>query len=193
MGLTRRSCADKPIISLLDTLITSKTRIKLLLKFFINASTRGYLRNLAVEFQESTNAIRVELNRLEEAGILLSVPHGNKRLFQANRNHPLFEELTSIVRKYVGIDQIIEIIAVRLGNLEKVFLIGPIVRGVDDGIIQIVLVGKQLEREFLSKLAQRAELLIKKKISYICFDPDSFETFSKKRESDFFLIWDKNQ
>jgi hypothetical protein len=133
------------------------------------------------------------LNRLEEAGILLSVPHGNKRLFQANRNHPLFDELTSIVRKYVGIDQIIETIALRLGNLEKVFLTGPIVQGVDDGIVQIVLVGEQLDREFLAKLAQRAEELINKKISYICFNEDSFQTFNETRESDFFLIWVKNQ
>ena len=49
---------------MLDTLITSKTRIKLLMKFFMNPRTRAYLRELASEFGESTNSIRVELNRL---------------------------------------------------------------------------------------------------------------------------------
>ena len=53
---------------MLNSIITSKTRIKLLLKFFLNSNTKSYLRNLEQEFGESTNAIRVELNRLEGAG-----------------------------------------------------------------------------------------------------------------------------
>lgn len=178
---------------MLDTLITSKTRVKLLLKFFLNSATRGYLRNLADEFQESTNAIRVELIRLEEAGILESEPEGNKRFFHANKKHPLFNELTSIVRKYMGIDQVIETIALRLGNLDQVFLTGPIVNGVDDGILQIVLIGNEMDREYLSKLALKAEEIINKKISYVCFEANAFAAFQKNREADFFLIWDKNQ
>ena len=55
---------------MLDSIITSKTRIKLLLKFFLNSETKSYLRNLEQEFGESTNGIRVELNRLEGAGLL---------------------------------------------------------------------------------------------------------------------------
>ena len=58
---------------MLDSLITSKTRVKLL-KFFMNPETRSYLRSLAEEFGESTNAVRVELNRLEKAGILNRAP-----------------------------------------------------------------------------------------------------------------------
>ena len=55
---------------MIETLISSKTRIKLLLKFFLNSNTTSYLRSLESEFGESTNAIRVELNRLENAGML---------------------------------------------------------------------------------------------------------------------------
>jgi hypothetical protein len=49
---------------MLQALITSRTRIKLLLKFFLNSSNTSYLRDLAAEFGESTNAIRLELNHL---------------------------------------------------------------------------------------------------------------------------------
>ncbi|MDY0178946.1 MAG: ArsR family transcriptional regulator, partial [Synergistaceae bacterium] len=61
---------------MLDSFVTSKTRIKLLLKFFINPDTTAYLRGLADEFGESTNAVRVELNRLSRAGILDSRAEG---------------------------------------------------------------------------------------------------------------------
>ena len=54
---------------MLDSLITSKTRIKLLLKFFLNTSTHAYLRGLADEFGESTNALRLELNHLENIDV----------------------------------------------------------------------------------------------------------------------------
>ena len=57
---------------MLETLISSKTRIKLLLKFFLNSKATSYLRGLESEFGESSNGIRIELNRFEKAGMLSS-------------------------------------------------------------------------------------------------------------------------
>ncbi len=73
---------------MLETLITSKTRVKLLMKFFLNYHNISYLRDLASEFGESTNAIRLELNKMEEAGLLLATHKGNKKLFKANAKTP---------------------------------------------------------------------------------------------------------
>ena len=78
---------------MIDSLITNKTRIKLLLRFFLNTGSRSYLRGLESEFGESTNAIRLELNRFEEAGLLVSSMDKNKKMFQANRHHPLFDDI----------------------------------------------------------------------------------------------------
>ena len=74
---------------MLDSLITSKTRIKLLLKFFLNPGTRAYHRGLAAEFGESTNAIRIELNRLAEAKLLKSINVGRTIEYRANKEHSL--------------------------------------------------------------------------------------------------------
>ena len=93
---------------MIETLISSKTRIKLLLKFFLNSNTKAYLRSLQSEFGESTNAIRLELNRLEGAGMLRSEMNGNKKVFQANIKHPLFDEVHNIMLKHIGLDRIIE-------------------------------------------------------------------------------------
>jgi len=81
---------------MLDTLISSQTRLKLLLKFFLNSSTSSYLRDLESEFGESTNAIRLELNRFEQAGLLSSASIGNKKMFSANTQHPLFPTYTTL-------------------------------------------------------------------------------------------------
>ena len=78
---------------MLGKLITSKTRLRLMLKFFISQANRGYLNGLANEMGESTNSIRKELNHLHGAGYLQKVKINNKVEYKANTSHPLFEVL----------------------------------------------------------------------------------------------------
>ena len=93
---------------MIETLISSKTRVKLLMKFFLNSNNRSYLRNLEEEFGESTNGIRLELNKFEKAGFLESVAEGNKKMFKANAKHPLFKDIHSILLKMTGLDHVID-------------------------------------------------------------------------------------
>ena len=118
---------------MLEALITSKTRLKLLLKFFLNSDTTAYLRSLEPEFDESTNAIRQELNRFEEAGLLTADKKGNKKVYHANTGHPLFPEINSLLMKYVGIDQVIEKVVKKLGKLNAVYLVGELAKGKEIG------------------------------------------------------------
>jgi hypothetical protein len=157
---------------MLDTLVTSKTRLKLLVKFFLNAATRSYLRDLEAEFGESTNAIRVELNRFEEAGMLSSYMKGNKKMFSANTKHPLFGDIHSILMKYTGIDQVVENVLNRLGGLQQAWLIGDFARGRDSGIIDLLLVGDNINLEALVGYIAKAEELSGRKIRYLILRPD---------------------
>ena len=95
-------------IELLAPLITSKTRLKLLTRFFLNQSVDGYLQGLSKELDENTNSIRLELNRMEKAGLLASKTEGRRKLYSVNTSHPLTSDLTSIVRKVSGIDALVE-------------------------------------------------------------------------------------
>jgi len=58
--------------------------MELLLKFFVNLDIHAYLRELAIEFGESTNAVRIELNRLTMAKVLQSKPNGRTIQYRAN-------------------------------------------------------------------------------------------------------------
>lgn len=75
--------------------------------------------------------------------------------------------------KYVGLDQIVEHVIRRLGNLEKVYLTGHFARGVDSEIIDLVFVG-QIDKAYLTQLIEKAEEMIGRHIRYIAFMPDSF-------------------
>jgi predicted nucleotidyltransferase len=174
---------------MLGTLITSKTRIKLLLKFFLNAKNTGYLKNLEQEFEDSSNGIRLELNKFEEAGLLNSELVGNKKIFKANVKHPLFKDIHSIILKYAGIDQILETIVERLGNVNSVYLVGSLARGVESNIIDIIIIG-DINKEYLINLIDKTEPLVGKKIRYILYKKEEF--ILKEQEilvDEHLLIW----
>lgn len=179
------------IINMIETLISSKTRVKLLLKFFLNSRTKSYLRSLETEFDESTNAIRLELNRFEKAGMLQSDIEGNKKYFTANIQHPLFENLQQIVRKYVGIDTIIENVINNLGEVEEVYVTGQFARGLDGNVIDLEFIGK-VQSQYLLELIEKAEKIINRKIRYIIYTTKEGDTLKKTADQkERLLIWSR--
>ena len=148
---------------MLDSLITSKARLKLLLKFFMNPETSAYLRELATEFGESTNNIRVELNRLTKAKLLISENAGRTVLYKANINHTLFTDLQNVVQKYVGIDRLVDDLLSQLGQIEAAYIIGDYARGIDSGLIDLVLVG-QVKQDVLQSLVEKTSQVIARNI-----------------------------
>lgn len=156
---------------MLETLIQSKTRIKLLLRFFLNPESRAYHRGLAEEFDENTNSVRIELNRFEEAGLIQSHKEGNKKMYGVNSSHPLYSEFHLIAMKHFGIDRIIEQIIDKLGDLEAVYLTGDLARGLDSPVVDLTIIGKDVDTAYLAKLSEKAEKLVDKKIRTLVYEP----------------------
>ena len=151
---------------MLGELITSKTRLRLLLKFFISQANRGYLNGLATEMRESSNAIRKELNHLYDAGYLEKVKSNNKVEYRANINHPLFSILQKVVLKHLGLEDLVETVLERMGNVKQIILIGDYAKGYDSGNIEVFLIGKNLNMEYIAQLEEKIEKLIKRKVSF---------------------------
>ncbi|WP_333875386.1 ArsR family transcriptional regulator [Flavobacterium sp.] len=151
---------------MLENLITSKTRLRLLVKFFINVANEGYLRGLATEMQESTNAIRKELNNLSEAGYLIRQDSENKITYKANQKHPFFNLLQQVVHKYIGLDTLVELVLDRMGDVRRVYIIGDYAQGIDSGVIEVVLEGEHLNETYIANLSEKIELEINKKVRF---------------------------
>lgn len=176
---------------MIETLISSKTRIKLLMKFFLNSNTVSYLRGLESEFGESSNAIRVELNRMEKANMLSSFNRGNKKFFQANREHPLFGEIHNILRKQIGLDAIIENVVDRLGDVQEVYLAGDFAEGKDSPIIDLIFIG-DIDTAYLINLIAKTEKLINRKIRYLIYtSAEEEECLVNGHDPTPLLLWTK--
>jgi len=175
---------------MINALITSETRIKLLRKFFLNSRTKAHLRGLETEFGESSNAIRIELNRFEEAGLLHSLRDGNKKVYQANASHPLFGDIHSIIMKEAGIDRVIDKVIHRIGDLISIYLTGDFARGKDSPVIDLILVGDNIDREYLARKIAQAEELVGRKVSYVVLRPDEADCHLLKiKKSDLLALW----
>ena len=174
-------------------LISSKTRIKLLVRFFFNPKTRSYLRELAKEFSVSTNSVREELNQLTKTGLLNSQKDGRQVFYKANTKHPLFPELKSMVSKVMGIDQVIDGIVNRLGKLERAYLIDDYAEGKDSGIIDLLLVG-DIDQYHLNDLSRKTERYINRKIRSLVLSKEEYNDLRPKLEQrSRVLIWEANK
>lgn len=155
---------------MLETLITSKTRIRILVKFFINSANQGYLRGLSEEMNESTNAIRKELNNLEQAGYLLKKADKNRISYKANTKHPLFKTLKKIIFQHIGFDSIVTMVLDRMGTVRKIIVTGDYAKGLDSGTIEVSILGENLNLEYIEQLAFKIEEQIKRKVLFTIND-----------------------
>lgn len=176
---------------MLESLITSKTRIKILFKLFLNTESASHLRGLATEFGESSNSIRLELNRLIDAGLLKSEKEKNKKIYKANEQHPLYESINGMLRKIVGIDKLIDRVTSKIGNLESAYLVGEFASGRDSDTIELALVGNDLDEQYINALVKVAEDKIGRTIVYMAFTPEQLAWFLKDRDK--LLIWKKEE
>lgn len=174
--------------NMLKSIITSETRIKLLLKFFLNPKNSGYLRQLAKEFGESTNGIRLELNKLSDVKILDSYFSGRNKIYKANTSHPLFEDIRNIVLKSTGIDQVLSNIINNLGNLKLAFIRGDYAQGKDNGLIDLVLIGSNINQKELERVRLKTEKLIQRKISVLVLTENEYLKLKDSLEKNPILI-----
>ena len=164
-----------------------------MVRFFFNPETKAYLRELAKDFNISSNAVREELNQLKKTNLLTKEKNGRLVVYRANKNHPLFPELKSMVGKVIGIDRVIDDIIRRLGNLECAYLIGDYAEGKDTGIIDLVFVG-DINHYQLNDLSRKTERYIKRKIRPLVVNREEYEGLLpeiNKRPK--VMIWEANQ
>ena len=152
---------------MLESIITSKTRLNLLVKFFLSIANKGYLNSLANEFGESTNSVRKELNNLTMAGYLIKSESNNRIIYSANIDHPLFNTLQSIVRKHLGIEDLVERVIKNIGSIDKIVLLGDYAEGLDNGVIDVLIIGKDINKDYPDDIHPRIEKKIKRKVNFL--------------------------
>lgn len=111
---------------MLKTLYITKSKIRqdLLTLFFTNPSQKFYLRELQRILGYSVGSIRRELLKFQEDKLFNTQKIGNLLYYSLNTEHPLFEELKSIVSKTVGVEGSLRKILLSIKNIKISFIYG---------------------------------------------------------------------
>ena len=150
----------------LDNIFSGKIRIALLTKLLLNPASKVYLRGLERDLGVSSNTVRLELNKLQEMHLIEAQEDSDNtkvKNYVVNQGHPMFKTLRGIIMQFVGLDQIVDQIIKKLGNLDQVYLTGDLAEGKNSPFVDLVLVG-EVDKPYLYQLIEKAEPLIQKKI-----------------------------
>jgi hypothetical protein len=120
--------------------------------------------------------VRIELGKMHEAGLILAEQDGQRVLYRPNIQNPFYRELSGLVSKQMGFDQLLERVQDQVGELFAAYVVGDYAKGLDTGTIEVAIVG-EVDSEYLERLTNRAEGELNRKVKIRVFkDEDSFKS-----------------
>jgi hypothetical protein len=170
----------------MNDIITSKVRVKILELFFSNITELYHVRGIVREIKEEINAVRRELKRMEETGILKNEARGNRLYYFPREDYPFFGELISMAAKTTGLGLDLRNLKDKIGKINYIMFSGRFVRRKprkreDD--VDILIVGDVVLPE-LANVIRKEESKRGKEINYTVMGREEFE-FRKKRRDPF--------
>jgi predicted nucleotidyltransferase len=122
-------------------------------------------------------SLQRELNRLVDAGLVLSERVGNLRRFQANPQSPVYTELIALTRKTLGAAPLLrEALQPIAARLKTAFIYGSVAKQTDtaQSDIDLMLVGEDLSLNEILTLLLPLETQLGRKINPNCYTPSEY-------------------
>lgn len=171
----------------LEMFFVSKVRIKALRYFMMNPTTPIHLRGAVREFKEEINAVRRELFRLEETGLIRMDAQANRKYFKLNTDHPFLSELMSMFHKTYDFGGEIIANAKKLGSIEFAILTESYTKGIfiGDQVLDFAIVGT-VDMTLLNEIIKKYEDKSGREIHYTVLKPSEYQ-IRKRRKDDFIM------
>lgn len=163
-------------ISLGDALFT-KAQQRVLALLFGQTDKSFYLNEVVRLANMGRGVISRELNKLQQAGLLVVHKQGNQNHYQANAAAPIFNELLAIVKKTFGVRGVLqEALAAILPQLEHAFIYGSVAKGEDHAgsDVDVMLVGDNLSYSEIMAMLEPAETQLQRPVNPTIYSPQEF-------------------
>lgn len=172
---------------MLQHIIPSKARRKILELFFHHPSENFYLRRVVREINEEVNAVKRELDILTEEKLLLRERRLNKVYFSLNKNYQLYDEFLRIFSKTNLLSSSIYSNLSKIGKIKFVAISTKFPKNlvIKDDEIYLLLVGIIVVVE-IESLIKDVEKEFGRPINYSTMTESEF-IFRKKNNDPF--IW----
>ncbi len=175
------------IVTMLEDLITSKSRVKLLNVFLTTPQEMYHVRELVRKTGDEINAVRRELFYLEKKGILQKEPRANRVYYFLNKTYPFYYDLIELGSKTIGLGSEVYKNRARIGKIKYAMFSGKFARRIkkEDADVDFIVVGTIVLPE-LAQLVRTEESRLNREINYTAMTEDEF-TFRKKKRDPFIL------
>ena len=169
----------------LSDFITSRVRIKLLQAFLSQPQEMFYVRELTRLIEEEINAVRRELSRMQNAGMVQSEKRGNRLYYQFRPNYPFFSELLGLVTKTTPVGRSIINNRSKLGFVKYAFISQRLVRSLprQENELDLVIIGKVIMPQ-LDQIVKKLEKRLDTEINYSSMTEEEFK-YRKNRKDPF--------
>ncbi len=147
---------------MLETILGSKLRSKVLGWLFTHPDERYFVRQLTGLLREDSTNVSRELIRLEKTGVLVSTKEGKQKYYQANRKSSIYDELHGLIVKTTGVADVLRsALAPSAGRIKVAFIFGSIASGNEDRTsdIDMMVVGAISFGDAVSLLSPAEEKL----------------------------------
>jgi len=168
---------------MLEVIIGSKARVKLLTLFMLNPDKRFYVRELTRKTGENINSIRRELQKLEDIGLLTSKLEGNMKYYTVNKKMSIYTDLKNIFLKTEGIGNVLTDKLTELGKINHAFIYGSFAKGEEQlsSDIDIMIVGDADEKKLI-KIIRSLEERLSREINYTLLSMREFKSKIKNKD-----------
>jgi hypothetical protein len=165
----------------------SKVRVEVMELFFTHPTELYYVREITRATKQEINAVRRELDRMLDSGILKSEQRGNRLYYFLNTQYPFASELQRMVAKSTGLGLKLRKLRRKLGSIEFVMFSGGFVENLPprQDRVDVLIIGEVVLPE-LSALIKEEEELRGKEINFAVFSSEEF-TFRKARRDPFVM------
>lgn len=138
-----------------------KTRVAVFRALFSVPDTEIHLREIVRRSGLTLQTVQRELENLTQAEIVSSRKDGNRQYFRANREHPLFEDLQSIVQKSLGIPEILAEALANTKGIRVAFIFGSVAKNAEKAHsdIDLMVIGEVGLRTLVAALRPASEKL----------------------------------
>lgn len=186
---------------MLEELMGSRARVRILKTFLLNLERDFYQREIAAITNLPIRAVQREMERLVKIGLVEKQIRGNRKYYRCKSDFPIFEELKSIILKTVALGNVLkDYLQKKKGKIELAFIYGSFAKGEENisSDLDLLIVGNLTSKE-VSMLLSPAKDMLRREINFVVYNE---KEFSKKKESHFlkrvlkepkiFLVGDKS-
>lgn len=172
------------VLALIERLITSKTRRKILTLFITNPKKKFYHAQIVKQFKLPSSAVQNELINLSEAGLVTSEKEANIKYYKLNESFPIYKELKSIIYKTTGLADIIKQNLSKIGNTKIAFIYGSVAKNIEDlhSDIDLMIIGDP-DMDNLTKVISKAEDSISREINFTVFTSEEWKKNLKQKKA----------